>query len=76
MRPVTYYVIQIGDQWSVTCSYRDDPTTFHPDRASALRHAEARARRRWEDQHAAAEVRITEDDGVWHPAAVFGSLLG
>ncbi|MCM2337814.1 MAG: hypothetical protein NDI59_03820 [Lysobacter sp.] len=76
MRPVTYYVIQIGDQWSVACSYRDDPTTIHPDRTAALRHAQDRARCRWDEQRVASEVRITEDDGAWHPVASFGSLLG
>lgn len=76
MRPVTYYVTRIADEWSVTCSHDSEPPSRHPDRFAALRAAEAEALRMWEERMAASTVLVDEDDGRWHNVVSFGSILG
>ena len=76
MRPIRYYVVQVGDHWEVSCTWRGTPTTRHPDRDAAREAAQAAAAALWRGQQAASEVMMSEDDGAWHRIASYGSLLG
>ena len=75
MRAVTYYVIRIGDGWSVSCSHDDVETTGHPDRGSAITAARSAAAEMWHGRQAASRVMVDEDDGQWHEVIAFGTLL-
>lgn len=76
MQPVTYFVIRIGDQWSVSCSLDGESPTTHPDRRSALAGAEHQALQMWKQRSAASKVMVNEDDERWHTVVEFGQLLG
>lgn len=75
MKPVRYYVLQLGAEWEVSCSIREQSATRHPDRRSALQAAQQAALAQWQQQRVAAEVLVNEDDAGWHPVASFGSVL-
>jgi hypothetical protein len=75
VKPVRYYVLQVGGHWEVSCSMRDQPPTRHPDRRSALRAAQDVALAQWQQQSVATEVLVNEDDAGWHKVAGFGSLI-
>lgn len=76
MRPVRYYVVQVGDHWEVSCTWRGTPTTRHADRETARDAALAAAEAQWQGQRVASEVMLSEDDGAWHRVASYGSLIG
>ena len=75
MRPIRYYIVQVGDHWEVSCTWRGQPTTRHADRDGAREAAEAVAEAQWRQQQVASEVMLSEDDGAWHRVASYGSLL-
>ena len=76
IQPVTYFVIRIGDRWSVTCSLDGEDPDDHPDRRSALVSAENLALRMWLQRSIASRVMVNEDDERWHTVVEFGQLLG
>ncbi len=76
MRPVTYSVIRIGDQWSVSCSLDGESFSNHPDRRSALATAESSALQLWKQRTIASKVMVNEDDQRWHTVVEFGQLFG
>jgi hypothetical protein len=76
VKPVRYYVLQVGNHWEVSCSRRDQPVTRHPDRRSALRAAQDIALQQWQQHQVATEVLVNEGDAGWHQVAGYGSLLG
>ncbi|MGV8940120.1 MAG: hypothetical protein ACOH1P_01080 [Lysobacter sp.] len=76
MQPVTYFVIRIGDQWSVSCSLDGESSSDHPDRRSALATAENSALQLWKQRTIASKVMVNEDDERWHTVVEFGQLFG
>ncbi len=76
MQPVTFFVIRIGDRWSVTCSLDGESPSEHPDRRTALLNAENLALRMWVQRSVASRVMVNEDDERWHIVVEFGQLLG
>lgn len=76
MRRTTFFVLQVGDRWTVSCSLRGAHESSHPDRASARAAADAAALAMWQQQRVATQVMVSEDDGGWHTAAEYGDLLG
>ena len=75
MRPVIYFVSQIGRHWEVRCRL-EQGTREYPDREAALAAARRAAQALWERQLIATEVMLDDEDGRWHKVAAFGSLLG
>jgi hypothetical protein len=75
MRRTTFYAMQVGDHWEVSCSRRGATPERFATRVAALEAACASARRLWESERIATAVVVNEDDGGWHQAATFGDLL-